>query len=170
MNKYIEIIQEAEKWVWQKCCTSCLNKKGLIKIWSLGTSKKFSLNYVHLFRGLILIAKIIYCVIIYFGHFCPPDLFPVPALYAKIPDLYPNICVLSSTVPATEVFGYPYVVSFWWLRVERKLRNWVGEGEGEHVTKIFGQVCVQNYYGSRFIVLRQGPILGPSPVLGPEGD
>ena len=48
-----------------------------------------------------------YFVIIYFGHFWPPDFCLIPVLYAKLPALYSDICLSSSTVLETYVFGSP---------------------------------------------------------------
>ena len=36
-----------------------------------------------------------------------PDLCSIPDLYAELPALYSDICVLSSTVPETYVSGGP---------------------------------------------------------------
>ena len=100
----------------------------------------------------------------YFVFCC--NFCPIPALYTNCHDLYSDICVSSSTVPVTYVFGSPEFVSVRWPKVARALRDWGGKGEVVHTANVFTQVCVQNYSGSRFDVLIQGKILGPIPVPG----
>ena len=39
-----------------------------------------------------------YCVIIYVGHFWPPNLYPIPDLYARIPGFYVEIPAFYSTI------------------------------------------------------------------------
>ena len=64
-------------------------------------------------------SKRCYCALICFGYFWPPNLCLIPDLYAEFPALYSDICVSSSTVPATYVFESPYVVSVQLPRVAR---------------------------------------------------
>ena len=57
-----------------------------------------------------------YYIIIYFSHFWPPGFCPLPALYAKFPAWYSDICVSSSTVTAERLEGliFELVVVLGW--------------------------------------------------------
>ena len=101
----------------------------------------------------------------FLSYFCP-----MPALYPKSPDFMPMhlFCL-----PLFQQHTWPGNRILFPVRSQgycTRWRNEGGEGGVMQVVKTFWCVCVQNDSGAWFIVPRQGPILGPSPVPSPAGD